>query len=206
MRVKMLEISSAQELSLLAKDGYTCLNLGSSKRIVKGAINLDIEPFKGVDVVHDLTKFPLPFKQNYFDFILAENVLEHIPKEKIDGLMRELNRILKKGGVLFMSCPHFTSNCFFLNDHYYNFCNMWSIREYIENPFSTDAITYTRKMEGFKLLKSKIYFPRTYGRFLFNVPYEFFVNLSNKTRLIYEDSVLRINPALGMFFWLEKLQ
>ena len=83
------------------------LNLGCSKDIKKGWVNLDIVKLPGVDVVHDLETFPYPFKDNTFDVILATQVLEHI--ENLPGLMKELARILKPGGKFIIEVPHFTS-------------------------------------------------------------------------------------------------
>ncbi|HPC10341.1 MAG TPA: class I SAM-dependent methyltransferase, partial [archaeon] len=54
------------------------LNIGCGKKILKGYINLDVVKLPGVDIVHDLNKYPWPFKDNYFDEIYADNVLEHL--------------------------------------------------------------------------------------------------------------------------------
>lgn len=48
----------------------------------------------------------LPFKNSYFDVALLLEVLEHIPKgTEIIGL-REINRVLKKGGFLLLTTPN----------------------------------------------------------------------------------------------------
>ena len=54
------------------------LNFGCGTRIMKGYVNLDIVKHKGVDVVHDLNKFPYPFKNGEFDEIYARFILEHL--------------------------------------------------------------------------------------------------------------------------------
>ena len=45
----------------------------------------------------------LPFKPASFDAVIAADVLEHIPDDV--SALREINRVLKKGGVLFASAP-----------------------------------------------------------------------------------------------------
>ena len=45
------------------------LNIGCGKKILNGYINLDVVKLPGVDIVHDLNKYPWPFKDNYFDEI-----------------------------------------------------------------------------------------------------------------------------------------
>ena len=67
------------------KDFYK-LNLGAGKNILKGFINLDIVDLEGVDVCHNLDKFPYPFEDNLFQFIFANNILEHL--EDVSLFMR----------------------------------------------------------------------------------------------------------------------
>ncbi|HSM63218.1 MAG TPA: methyltransferase domain-containing protein, partial [Gillisia sp.] len=45
----------------------------------------------------------LPFEDNSFDFILCNHVLEHIPDDT--KAMKELYRILKKGGTAILQIP-----------------------------------------------------------------------------------------------------
>ena len=56
------------------------LNLGCGRKIFKNSVNLDRVKLDGVDVVHDLNKFPYPFKDESFDEIKALAVLEHLGK------------------------------------------------------------------------------------------------------------------------------
>jgi len=54
------------------------LDVGCGTAKVKGAIGLDIAPLPGVDVVHDLNKFPWPFENGTFDEIYMLDVIEHL--------------------------------------------------------------------------------------------------------------------------------
>lgn len=45
----------------------------------------------------------LPYPSNYFDAVTCIDVLEHVPNEKY--FVREIKRVLKKGGVLFCAVP-----------------------------------------------------------------------------------------------------
>lgn len=47
----------------------------------------------------------LPFKDNYFDTVVAWEVLEHIPKNTENKMFKEVNRVLKKKGVFYLSTP-----------------------------------------------------------------------------------------------------
>ncbi|MEE3035028.1 MAG: methyltransferase domain-containing protein [Bacteroidota bacterium] len=53
------------------------------------------------DIKADITN--LPFDNNFFDLIICNHVLEHIPKDLI--AMKEIFRILKKNGVAIMQVP-----------------------------------------------------------------------------------------------------
>lgn len=74
------------------------LDVGCGDAKVKGAIGMDIARLPGVDVVHDLNKFPWPFKDGSFDKIYLNNLIEHLPDTI--KVMEEVHRILKKGGIL----------------------------------------------------------------------------------------------------------
>ncbi len=85
----------------------TKLNLGAGRKCLKDYVNLDIIKYEGIDVVWNLEETPLPFQDETFEEILADNVLEHI--ENFIPLMEELYRILKKGGVLKIWVPYYNS-------------------------------------------------------------------------------------------------
>lgn len=48
----------------------------------------------------------LPFKDNYFDTVVAWEVIEHIPKNTEDIMFKEVGRVLKKDGVFYLSTPY----------------------------------------------------------------------------------------------------
>lgn len=43
------------------------LHLGSGLKVLKGYVNVDLTKKYGAEVVHNLEKFPYPFKNNEFD-------------------------------------------------------------------------------------------------------------------------------------------
>ena len=48
----------------------------------------------------------LPFKNNYFDFIYSQQVLEHVEDSYIDDFFTEENRVLKLEGITYHQIPH----------------------------------------------------------------------------------------------------
>lgn len=83
------------------------LNLGCGKKILNGWMNADIQKGKDIDISFDFDKFPYPLKSNTFDYVLVDNVLEHLcdPAKVLD----ELHRICKKDSIVRIIVPYY--NC-----------------------------------------------------------------------------------------------
>lgn len=47
----------------------------------------------------------IPIKNNIFDMVLVSEVIEHIPKNTENKFLKEINRVLKKDGVLYLTTP-----------------------------------------------------------------------------------------------------
>lgn len=47
----------------------------------------------------------LPFKNETFDTVVSWEVIEHIPRNTEFKMFKEVNRVLKKGGVFYLSTP-----------------------------------------------------------------------------------------------------
>ncbi|MFH1439839.1 MAG: methyltransferase domain-containing protein [Candidatus Woesearchaeota archaeon] len=73
------------------------LNLGCGQKIKKGWINLDFIKGHGIDIIHNLNKFPYPFKENTFDYVYVNMVLEEL--DFYEETIMELHRISKKNAV-----------------------------------------------------------------------------------------------------------
>jgi len=80
------------------------LHLGSGLKVLKGYTNVDLTNKYGAEVVHNLEKFPYPFKNNEFDEILIDNVLEHL--ENTIRVMEEIHRISKPEAIVNIIVPH----------------------------------------------------------------------------------------------------
>jgi len=82
------------------------LNLGSGmKKVRNDVINVDFYPFQNVDVVADISN--LPFVDNSVDAVINEFVLEHVKNPEV--IVREIYRILKLGGILYITIPFVAS-------------------------------------------------------------------------------------------------
>jgi predicted SAM-dependent methyltransferase len=80
------------------------LDVGCGSHKVPGAIGMDVLDLESVDVKHDLNSFPYPFEDHLFDEIYCLHVLEHV--DDLIGTMKELYRIVKPGGIIYIRVPH----------------------------------------------------------------------------------------------------
>ena len=55
--------------------------------------------------MHDIEQIPLPFPDESFDYILCQDVLEHIDYVP---LLRDIRRIMRTGASHHIRVPHFT--------------------------------------------------------------------------------------------------
>lgn len=121
---------------------------GSVKDVV---IGLDRFKAKGVNVVWNLEKTPLPFKNNEFDVIYCNHVLEHV--KNLFPLMDEIWRILKPNGKVVIRVPHFSSGIAFVHpEHirYFTAASFW---------YFTDVnYAYGLTKHKFKILKRRLNF------------------------------------------------
>ena len=85
-------------------EGVNVLNVGSGpERLGHEFINIDVYPFSEVDVVADAAS--LPFKNNSVDGVVSESLLEHV--DFPEKAAKEMARVLKPGGHLYISAPFF---------------------------------------------------------------------------------------------------
>ena len=128
------------------------LNLGCGRDIKKGYINIDQSKLDGVDVVHDLNKYPWPFQKNYFDEIYARDAIEHL--KDIFKVMNEINRISKPGAIVKLIVPYWHSSAAFYPNHHY-FFNVDGLKLFTEKDRSYDN-HYGFKLEKIRLIPSRI--------------------------------------------------
>ena len=83
------------------------LDIGCGNNKIPGSTYVDFDPKANPDILHDLNKFPYPIADDSFDEIYAKHIIEHL--DDPIGFMKEMARILKPGGTIFVETPHFSS-------------------------------------------------------------------------------------------------
>lgn len=158
------------------------LNLGSGGTPLDNYINVDVNPkVPRVDVVHDLNKYPWPFEGDSVDEVFMDNCLEHLLEH--NRAMKEIYRILKKGGMAKIIVPHFTWQYAFTDPTHKHF-------------FAYNTFFYYAGRGGyfdfqFSSCKVRLVFGKRFS--VWNIILEPIFNLFPN---VYEQSPLRIFPAL----------
>jgi len=94
-------LSAKKFLKKYPRPGKT-FNIGSGPRRLSSDItNIDIYPFKNVDITADASTIPVA--DNSISRIISDNVLEHISDPR--SAVKEMHRILLKDGVVYISTP-----------------------------------------------------------------------------------------------------
>jgi SAM-dependent methyltransferase len=98
------------------------LNLGCGTKKLAGYVNVDI--LHNADAVHDLNKFPYPWKDSNVDNIYMSHVLEHLDNPK--RVMDEIWRICRNGALVTIKVPWYKSWTTLWNPlHKHEFAPRW---------------------------------------------------------------------------------
>lgn len=173
------------------------LNLGCGKDIKKGFINLDCEKLEGVDVIHDLNKFPYPFKNNTFKEIHGFNILEHL--ENTIKVMEEIHRIGNKGCKVIIRVPSFNSYLAYADPTHKKFFTYNSFNYFREGDMLGSYYTKVR----FKIKERRWIFDegKTIGKI--NKPVS---KVINKIPIFYQRFLAYMLPCSGLCFELEVIK
>jgi SAM-dependent methyltransferase len=163
--------------------GIWALDLGCGPAKLPGAIGMDIARLAGVDVIGNIER-GLPFGNDTFDVVYASNLMEHI--RDLTGLMREIHRVLKKGGILMVATPYCLSHKAFQDPTHVRF-------------FSLDTFEYFCREQNvapswyfdfsFQRVRRKALVFRTMT-IIYNPIFGLLVNLSPFFQRLYEKSFL----------------
>lgn len=172
------------------------LNLGSGKKIINKGIRLDINPDVNPDVLHDLNKFPYPFKNNTFDLITMDNVIGEL--DNLWKVMDEVHRISKDDAKIIISVPYFRSSYAFIHPNIKSFFTVQSF-DYFD-PENELYIKYKYTKSKFKVEQLKFNENFKHGTIKSITRY-----LANKYPKIYENFISHLIPLDSINFYLRKV-
>ncbi len=131
---------------------------------------------KQIDIRLEDVSEPLPYKDNYFDYIYARLVLHYLPKDKLDKSLLELKRVLKPKGKIFVvvrstKCPDANSSGAVYNRETgftrYNNPIKSSAKKFVTRYFhSKESIKSHMKKTGFTILKVESHEEQLFADFM----------------------------------------
>lgn len=83
------------------------LNIGCGNKKIDGYIGVDKYQCEAAEYICDIEKGTLPFEDNSVDGIMLDNVIEHF--YDVPEVIKELARVCKKGAIIEIITPHFSS-------------------------------------------------------------------------------------------------
>lgn len=150
----------------------TKLNLGCGKNILVDYVNLDSVKLPGVDTVHNLDKYPWPFKKDTFEEIYCDNVLEHLGS--IIKPMEEIYRISKDKARIIIKVPIFPGVGAAADPTHKQFFTYLTFNYFTPE----DSLNYYSTAR-FKIIKRRIIFHQ------YLKPLTWFFNISEKMQKFY---------------------
>lgn len=162
----------------------TKLNFGCGTNIITkedGWINVDIQKGKNIDKSFNFEEFPYPLNDDTFDYILIDNVLEHL--NKLDKVKNELYRISKNNAIIKIIVPFYNSHAQFSDWTHVNAFNEIAIRNLFVGPAYKG-----KKDQGFEIVRIDI-IP---SRFLKWMPKKVLLYLSR----ILNDVIINIDAEI----------
>lgn len=82
------------------------LNLGARDKAIPGFIGIDCDPHAGIGEVGDIADLS-QYADGSVAEIYASHCLEHFPHRRTLDVLLEWNRVLAKGGILYLAVPDF---------------------------------------------------------------------------------------------------
>jgi len=109
------------------------LNLGCNQNVLSGWVNVDLEPFEGVEIAADLEK-PWPWEDGSIHYIRAVDIVEHL-HDPIHT-MNEAWRVLGQGGIFEILVPSTDGRGAFQDPTHVSFWNQNSFIYYSRQNFA----------------------------------------------------------------------
>jgi SAM-dependent methyltransferase len=100
---------AGRHLVYFAKKGFEVYGFDASETAIKRAREILNRENLFADLrVWDMTK-PLPYQDRFFDAVLALRVIHHTYMDNIKRSVKEIDRVLKGGGFLYLQVPAFSN-------------------------------------------------------------------------------------------------
>ena len=188
---------------MAVEEGYMkVLDVGPGVRKYPGSIGIDRLKLSTVDIVHNIEEIPWPIEDNTFDLVFCSHVLEHV--RNLEGVMKEIYRILKPSGVVDITCPHFSNRTAFTDPTHVRFIGFCTFDFFCQGSYSERWSNFVKYYDtDFIMLEQKFHFVRRRPpqRLKFLKLFDPFVNAFP---IVYERFFAFIFPSTELIFKLQK--
>jgi len=104
-RVLDLGCGSGRHTVYLAEKGFKVYGLDNSSTAIQIAKKwLSSKNLSANFQIQEMTE-DFPYKNSFFDVVISVQVIHHSNTSQIKGIVKEIERVLKKGGFIFITVP-----------------------------------------------------------------------------------------------------
>lgn len=123
--------------------------------ISKYSVNLVKKKFEGNFKIASV--YNIPHKNNFFNVVIALDILEHLPKTKINLALSEINRVMRQDGKLIITIPiNENKTDRFLNGHLRKYNINIINKELDSNKFDIEYLEYLYAFKNMYTIKNLI--------------------------------------------------
>lgn len=197
-------IDKRQILNKLQNKGKLVIELGcGNSKIFNDSIGVDIIDTEAVDIIADINKGLSFIEDGSVDVVYSSHFLEHV--NDLEFMLKEIHRILKKGGICKGNVPHFSNPYYYSDYTHKTFFGLYTFSYFSKNQFYKRGVPKYNDSFSFQIKHIKLVF---WSHFLllniFRKLIMLICNSSKSTQEIYEASFTRLFPAYEIYFELEK--
>ncbi len=202
--MKQIYVDRYSILKKISKMEKIIIELGpGNKRLFPNSITIDKIDLENVDIVTDINKGLSFLKDESVDEIHSYHFLEHV--ENLEFILKEIQRVLKKGGKKIGTVPHF-SNPYFYSDYTHKvFFGLYSFSYFSKDKYFKRPLPSFYNNIDFKINSIKLKFKSPFIiRHCIKKFQQFIFNSSKYILEFYEENLSSLFPAYEIYFELEK--
>lgn len=163
-------------------------------RYKKDAMTIDKYDSDAVDIIADLELGLAFLPDNSVDYIYSSHLMEHIVN--LEGLLREIFRVLKKNGKFEMVVPHFSNPYFYSDYTHRNFFGLYTMSYFSKSNYFKRKVPQFYNDFSFTIEKITIEFTSPFMlRYPFKKMWQFIFNISKGMQEFYEEAISFKIPA-----------
>jgi ubiquinone/menaquinone biosynthesis C-methylase UbiE len=178
------------------------LGSGPAKQIAE-AITVDMLNIEGTDIVCNLDE-GLPFLEDgTVDAIYSFHFLEHV--KDVNLMMREIYRVLKKGGKNIGAVPYFANPYFYSDPTHKTTFGLYTFSYFSKSSYFKRGVPKFYNDVDFQINKIEYRFrSKWFFRHRIKKLFEKLFNANKYLKELYEEQICYLIPAYELYFELEK--